>query len=65
KEWNRTRLAYERLTRDIACDNLSFLCSRYESLEQQVKQAGDAENPQLLGKVRQLQRDIARKRDGS
>ncbi|WP_425430094.1 protein kinase domain-containing protein [Cystobacter ferrugineus] len=61
KEWARTRLAYERLTRVIACDNLSLLCSRYDSLEQQVEQAGDAEDPQLLGKVRQLQRDIKKR----
>ncbi|WNG21041.1 serine/threonine protein kinase [Cystobacter fuscus] len=65
KEWARTRLAYERLTRVIACDNLSFLCSRYESLEHQVEQAGDAEDPQLLGKVRQLQRDLTKRRNGS
>jgi serine/threonine-protein kinase len=65
KEWTRTRQAYTRLTRDIACVNLEFLCGRYDNLESEVERAGDAEDVQLLGKVRQLLRDINKKRNGS
>ncbi|MFY0528383.1 protein kinase domain-containing protein [Archangium gephyra] len=65
KEWTRTRVAYKALTRIYACENLDFLCSRYENLEAEVLDVGDAESAELLGKVRALQRDIQKRKKGS
>jgi serine/threonine-protein kinase len=65
KEWVRTRVAYKALTRIYACENLDFLCSRYENLEAEVVDMGDVESAELLGKVRALQRDIQKRKKGS
>ncbi|HZH15898.1 MAG TPA: protein kinase [Archangium sp.] len=65
KEWSRTRVAYKSLTRIFACENLDFLCSRYENLEAEVLGMGDGESAELLGKVRALQRDIQKRKKGS
>ncbi|WP_375768109.1 serine/threonine protein kinase [Archangium gephyra] len=65
KEWARTRGAYKALTRTYGCENLDFLCSRYENLEAEVVGMGDAESAELLGKVRALQRDIQKRKKGS
>jgi eukaryotic-like serine/threonine-protein kinase len=65
KEWGRVRTDYTRLTRDIGCANLDFLCGRYENLEAEVARAGDTEDEALLLKVRQLLRDINKKKGGS
>ncbi|HEX5753782.1 MAG TPA: protein kinase [Archangium sp.] len=65
KEWVRTRTAYKALTRIYACESLDLLCSRYEDLESEVMDMGDVESPELLGKVRALQREIQRRKKGS
>jgi serine/threonine-protein kinase len=65
KEWARTRTAYKALTRIHACENLEFLCSRYENLEAEVVGMGDVESAELLSKVKALYRDIQRKKNDS
>ncbi|WP_430384396.1 serine/threonine protein kinase [Archangium violaceum] len=65
KEWARTRTAYKALTKIHACENLEFLCSRYENLEAEVVGLGDVEDAEVLGKVKALYRDIQKKKNGS
>jgi serine/threonine protein kinase len=65
KEWARTRNAFKALTRVYACENLDFLCSRYQDLEAEVVGMGDVENAQLLGQVKALYRDIQKRKGGS
>jgi serine/threonine-protein kinase len=65
KEWAKTRSAYKALTRVYACENLDFLCSRYQDIEADVVGMGDVENAQVLAKVRTLYRDILKRKGGS
>jgi serine/threonine-protein kinase len=65
KEWAKTRGAYKALTRVYACENLNFLCSRYQDIEAEVVGMGDVENARLLAQVRALYRDIQKRKGGS
>jgi eukaryotic-like serine/threonine-protein kinase len=62
KEWARTRAAFQKLNRDVACENLDLVCNRYSDLKTEVEGAGDDEDTQLLGEVRKLYQDIVARR---
>ncbi|HEX8824222.1 MAG TPA: protein kinase [Archangium sp.] len=62
KEWARTKGAFKALNRTYGCEILNFLCVRYDLLEAKVSSKGDAEDPALLAKVRELHQDILNKK---
>jgi serine/threonine-protein kinase len=60
KEWGQTSRAFIKLTEVQSCESpkVGILCKRFESLQNDVDQAGDSGDRELLGRVRRLRSDL-------
>ncbi len=60
KEWSQTSRAFIKLTEVQSCESpkVGILCKRYESLQNDVEAAGEANAREVQGRVRKLRSDI-------
>jgi hypothetical protein len=60
KEWGATSRAFFKLTEVQSCESpkVGILCKRFESLQNDVEQAGEAGDKELLGRVKKLRSDL-------
>lgn len=58
REWRDTNALYNRLLNQYSCIQLGLLCTRYDSIRNEVDAAGDVNDPDTLRKVREMRRGL-------
>lgn len=63
REWRATHKAYTELTRIHPCEHdwVTLLCYKYDELKDDVRQAGDEEDAELLAQVKKLRGELTRR----